>query len=124
MENFTFDEYKNAKEELEKTILKCEIILPKFKLGTSQHTLLINRINALTLCKDLIDKKISINEGLEQVYSIKFIEHAINPIESIIHKCKKAQSKYEVGSTYYNRYIKMINTMYVCKSLIENEMKK
>ncbi len=124
MENFTFDEYKNAKEELEKTIIKCEVMFPKFKLGTSQHTLLINRINALTLCKDLIDKKISNNEELDQVYSIKDIDQSINPIESIIHKCKKAQSKYEIGSTHYNRYIKMINTMYVCKSLIENEMKK
>lgn len=123
MEKFTFEEYKNAKDEIEKTIKKCEVMLPKFKLGTSQHALLVNRINALTLSKDLIDNKISNQEILKQDYSIKEIEQSINPIESIIHKCKKAQSKYEVGSIQYNRYINMINTMNICKSLIEYRMK-
>lgn len=49
------------KEELEKaisllssTIGKCEKIQPKFPVGTSQHSLLKNRIKALYISKTLL----------------------------------------------------------------------
>lgn len=124
MENFTLEEYNYSKIEIEKIIRKCEGILPKFKIGTSQHSLLVNRINALSVCKDLIDKKFTINQILTQDYTVEEIKQSLAPIESIIHKCNKAQSKYEVGTLQYNRYIKMIQSMNICKSLIENELSK
>jgi len=122
MENFTLEEYNNAKNEVERTIKKCELILPKFKIGTSQHTLLVNRIKALKICNDLIVKEILTNQIIKLNYTVEEIKQSLSPIESIIHKCNKAQSKYVVGSTQYNRYINMINTMNICKSLIENEL--
>jgi len=123
MENFTLEEYDYAKNEIKRTIKKCEFILPKFKIGVSQHTLLVNRIIALKICKDLIDKEISINQIIILDYAVEDIKQALIPIESIIYKCNKAQSKYEVGSIQYNRYINMILTMNICKSLIEYNMK-
>jgi len=119
MENFTSEEYKSSKSEVEKIIKKCELILPKFNIGTSQHTLLVNRIKALKICNDFIAKEISNNQIIELNYTVEEIKQSLSPIESIIHKCNKAQSKYEIGSTQYNRYINMINTMNICKSLIE-----
>jgi predicted DNA-binding protein YlxM (UPF0122 family) len=119
MVNYTLEEYIIAKNEVEKTIRKCELILPKFKVGTSQYTLLVNRINALEFGRDLIDRKIMNKEIRKNDYSFKEIEQSLNPVKSIIHKCKKAQSKYEVGTTQYNRYISMIQTMSICESLIE-----
>ena len=122
MLNFTHEEYKNSKIEIEKIVKKCEEILPKFKVGTSQHTLLVNRINALKICNDLLEMETTTNQVMKHDFSIEEIKQSLAPIESIIHKCKKAQSKYEIGSTQYNRYINMIQTMNICKSLIENEL--
>jgi len=41
------------------TISKCEKFQPKFAVGTSQHTLLKNRIKALYISKSLITGEIS-----------------------------------------------------------------
>lgn len=95
--------------------------MPKFQLGTSQHTLLINRINALNISKCLIEKELS-QTSLTLQYSRKELEDALRPIESIIHKCKKAQSKYELSSNQYKRYSPLIESMEISKTLIEREL--
>ncbi|NTW90739.1 MAG: hypothetical protein HGA35_02200 [Erysipelotrichaceae bacterium] len=120
MSNLTSD-YIQSKKEVENTIVKCERILPKFKIGTSQHTLLINRINALNISKHLIEKELS-QSIISLQFSKKELEDALKPIESIIHKCKKAQSKYELSSNQYKRYSPLIDSMEVCKTLIEREL--
>lgn len=120
MSKLTSD-YIQSKNEVDNTIVKCERILPKFQIGTSQHTLLINRINALSVSQFLIEKELS-QSRLESHFSRKELEDALKPIESIIHKCKKAQSKYELSSNQYKRYIPLIDSMEVCKSLIEREL--
>ncbi len=84
MINLTINAYTQSKNEIENTIIKCEKILPKFQLGTSQHTLLINRINALNISKYLIEKELS-QTSLTLQYSRKELEDALRPIESIIH---------------------------------------
>lgn len=121
MINLTINAYIQSKNEIENTIIKCEKILPKFQLGTSQHTLLINRINALNISKCLIEKELS-QTSLTLQYSRKELEDALRPIESIIHKCKKAQSKYELSSNQYKRYSPLIESMEISKTLIEREL--
>jgi len=120
MSNLTSD-YIQSKNEVENTIVKCERILPKFQIGTSQHTLLINRINALKISKHLIEKELS-QSIISLQFSKKELEDALKPIESIIHKCKKAQSKYELSSNQYKRYSPLKDSMEVCKTLIEREL--
>lgn len=121
MINLTINAYTQSKNEIENIIIKCEKILPKFQLGTSQHTLLINRINALNISKYLIEKELS-QTSLTLQYSRKELEDALRPIESIIHKCKKAQSKYELSSNQYKRYSPLIESMEISKTLIEREL--
>jgi hypothetical protein len=121
MNELTIDKYIHSRNEIDKTCIKCEKILPKFQVGTSQHTLLINRINALSVSQFLIEKELS--QSSQTVHlSRNELEDALKPIESIIHKCKKAQSKYELSSNQYKRYIPLIDSMEVCKSLIEREL--
>ena len=94
MNELTIDKYIHSRNEIDKTRIKCEKILPKFQVGTSQHTLLINRINALNVSQFLIERELS--QSSQTVHlSRNELEDALKPIESIIHKCKKAQSKYE-----------------------------
>jgi hypothetical protein len=113
------------KEELEKaiillssTITKCEKMQPKFSEGTSQHSLLKNRIKALNISMELL----TCEKTLE--YTIKDLNDALPPVLSIINKTTKAQSKYENGSTQFNRFEPIIQAMLISKSFIEGEINR
>lgn len=54
MNIYTKNELEYALLIVSSTISKCEKIQPKFIEGTSQHTLLKNRIKALYISKSLI----------------------------------------------------------------------
>ena len=80
-----------------------EKFLPKFPEGTSQHSLLKNRIRALQTARDLIS-----GEGRP---SREELEFALPRIESMIHKMSKARDKYEPGSRNYKRFDPMVQAM-------------
>lgn len=117
MNVITPEERQQALKGIDSTISKCEKIQPKFKEGTSQHTLLRNRIKALKIAKSLVEA-----DGQVQVYTMEDLEQALPPIVSIIHKTEKAQSKYEEGNVYYKRFAPLIAVMYVSKALVEKEI--
>ena len=98
---------------------RCENAQTKFREGTSQHTLLKNRIRALYLSKELVEAELLRRGGQLSAASCEeagkcetpdscvilgegsFMEElksAVPPIVSIISKCEKAQSKYEKGT--------------------------
>ncbi|WP_288060018.1 hypothetical protein [Thomasclavelia cocleata] len=104
-------------KEINSIIKRCKNAQQKFNEGTSQNTLLKNRINALCVSKSLIEKN-------KDKYLKKDYEEALLPIMSIINKCQKAQGKYAKDTCQYNQYIKMIKTMNISKELIEEELLK
>lgn len=97
-------------------ILRCDRMVPKFALGTSQHTLLKNRIGALTISQALLGGR-TVAE-----YTDEALAAALEPLASIIRKCEKARSKYQSGSGQYNRYGGTIRAMELSQALIENEL--
>ena len=116
----------NTKEELEKVlhivtsvINRCEKAQLKFVEGTSQHTLLKNRIKALYISKSLLT-----DENVANKYTKEDLIEALSPITSIISKCEKAQLKFAEGTSHYTRFNNMIKAMYISKSLITNEINK
>ena len=80
-----------------------EKFLPKFPEGTSQHSLLKNRIRALQTARELIS-----GEGRP---SREELEFALPRIESMIHKMSKARDKYEPGSRNYKRFDPKVQAM-------------
>ena len=80
-----------------------EKFLPKFPEGTSQHSLLKNRIRALQTARELIS-----GEGRP---SREELEFALPKIESMIHKISKARDKYEPGSRNYKRFDPTVQAM-------------
>lgn len=58
MKQYTEPELREAKRALESTLSKCEKALPKLAAGTSQHTLLTRRIDALRIALDLINREL------------------------------------------------------------------
>lgn len=59
MDNYTDEELTEALQVVSSTISKCEKIQPKFAEGTSQHTLLKNRVKAMYISKSLITDEVS-----------------------------------------------------------------
>ena len=95
---------------IDHTIELEEKFLPKFPEGTSQHSLLRNRIQALQTARDLISR-----EGQPTREDLEF---ALPRIESIIHKMSKARDKYEPGSRNYKRFDPTVQAMEQVKAAI------
>ena len=145
-----------SKAELTETLFviasivgRCENAQTKFREGTSQHTLLKNRIRALYLSKELIETELlRMGEQLSAVRCeemgkceetgkyealdnceilgesslMEELKLTVPPIVSIISKCEKAQSKYEKGTAQFRRYEKIIHAMKVSKTLLEDRL--
>ena len=62
MDKFSKEELEEALRAIASTISKCEKIQPKLKPGTSQHTLLIRRIKALSIASVLIERELRNNK--------------------------------------------------------------
>lgn len=145
-----------SKEDLTETLFviasivgRCENAQTKFREGTSQHTLLKNRIRALYLSKELVETELwRMGERLSAVSCeetgkcevtgkyealdnceilgegslMEELKSTVPPIVSIISKCEKAQSKYEKGTAQFRRYEKIIHAMKVSKTLLEDRL--
>lgn len=118
MGKFTGEELEKALQVVSSTIDKCEKIHPKFAEGTSQYTLLKNRIKALYISKALIE------DGNIGKYKKEELLEALSPVSSIINKCEKGQKKFIQGTSHYNRFENIIKAMYISKSLITDEISK
>lgn len=119
MEKYSQQELAATLRFISSTITNCEKMQLKFSEGTSQHSLLKNRIKALYISKALIE-----NNNNKSKYSKLELEKALPPVASIISKTEKAQSKYEEGSPQYRRMAPIISAMYISKAFIENELLK
>ena len=117
MDKYTSGELEDARKIVSSAISRCEKSQPKFAEGTSQSTLLKNRIKALYISKALIE-----NEDTHDKYSKNDLEKAIAPVASIISKCQKAQVKFKEGTQNHTRFKNMIKAMTVSKTLIEEEI--
>ncbi|MEG0153201.1 MAG: hypothetical protein RSD26_12155 [Cellulosilyticaceae bacterium] len=119
MDKYTKEELAEALRVVSSSINNCEKIHPKFAEGTSQYTLLKNRIKALYISKSLITNDVDIDK-----YTKKDLIESLRPVSSIISKCEKAQLKFAEGTSYHTRFKNIINAMYISKSLITDEIKK
>jgi hypothetical protein len=119
MDKYTREELEEALQIVSSVISRCEKIQPKFVEGTSQHTLLKNRIEALYISKSLIT-----DESVVDIYTKKELIESLRPVSSIISKCEKAQLKFAEGTSHHTRFKNMIKAMYISKSLITDEIDK
>ena len=119
MEKYKREQLDEALQVVSSTIINCEKIQPKFYEGSSQHTLLKNRIKALYISKLLLT-----DQSIMDKYTKEELIEALPPISSIISKCEKGQLKFKEGTAHYTRFNKIIKAMYISKSLIINEISK
>ncbi|WP_088225544.1 hypothetical protein [Desulfosporosinus sp. FKB] len=119
MVEYSRQELLGAHQVVSSTISKCEKIRPKFAEGTSQHTLLKNRIKAMYISKALITEDREI-----EIYSKEELIDALRPIVSVISKCEAGQKKHEMEALQYKRFQKIIDAMNIAKTLITDEIGK
>lgn len=119
MNEYTPEELTEALRVVVSSIHNCEKIHPKFAAGTSQHSLLKNRLKALYISKSLI-----VGEDNLTDYAKDELLGALPPITSIISKCEKAQLKFVEGTSHYTRFERILKAMYISKSLITEEISK
>ena len=119
MDEYTREELVEALRVVSSTISKCEKMQLKFLEGTSQHTLLKNRIKAMYISKSLIT-----DEDVMDKYTKEELIKALPPVSSIISKCEKAQLKFVEGTAHHTRLNNIIKAMYISKSLITDEISK
>jgi len=117
MNEYTIEELGEALQVVASTISNCEKMQLKFAEGTSQHTLLKNRIKALYISKALIT-----DEGITSKYTKEELTEALPSVSSIISKSEKAQLKFAEGTSHHTRLKKIIKAMYISKALIEDEI--
>lgn len=101
---------KTVLEIIDHTIELEARFLPKFAAGTSQHSLLKNRIQSLYTARKLLFG--------ESVPTKEELEFALPRIESIIHKMRKARDKYEPNNRNYNRFDPTVRAMEEVKAAI------
>ncbi len=113
------NEISDALKIISSTISKCEKMLAKFSTGTSQNTLLQNRLQAMYISKELI-----LAETHSKQYSREDYANALKSVDSILNKCKAAQRKHAIETPVFKRLQKIINSMNIAKMLIEEEVNK
>lgn len=91
----------------------------KFSVGTSQHTLQVNRINALNIAFALVKNEA---EGEKAVYTKAELEKAVAPIESLLGKSQKARQKLKQGSWQYVMLSENIAALDIALPLIKKEL--
>lgn len=91
---------------LEATRRNCQQMVGKFPEGSSQHSLLRNRIQALLVAETALQSEVS-----SLPLSPEELTEALPPLYSIIRKCRKGQEKHEVESATYQRLQGIIETM-------------
>lgn len=100
-------------------IANCEKAQLKFAKGTSQHSLLRNRLKALRISEGLIT-----NATIASKFTKKELADALRPIISIISKCEKVQTKRAASGSQHARLENIIQAMHLAENLIADELGK
>lgn len=113
MKEITQEDDAAAVQTINSLIARCERIFPQFADGTSQHTLLVNRLSALRVGQALMTR------SDEVPLSRKELEAARAPLASILHKCERAITKHAPGSVTYTKLEEQMRAMRVALARIE-----
>lgn len=112
MNKFTNKQIEDTLNVINSSIINCERIQPKLKEGSPQLSLNKNRIKALYISKALITNQI-------HDYKKEELPEAAAQITSIINKSKSGISHANEGSGTYTRFRKIIDSMTIALSFIE-----
>ena len=92
MSEFERQERMKSLQAIEDMLKRSEMAKEKFLLGTSQHSLLVNRIHALKIASSLLSCEIT-GADIASLYTKEELAFAQVPLTSLVSKCEKVRSK-------------------------------
>lgn len=117
MEVYNEKQISDTLKIIDSSIVNCEKIQPKLKVGSPQLSLSKNRIKALYISKALIT-------DLDHGYTKEELEKALIQITSIKNKSTTGINNAKKGTGTYTRFNNLINAMNVIIDYINNELTK
>ncbi len=121
MNEDTISKLEDAIKIIESLIENSLKVQGKFKEGTSQFSLLRNRVKALKISLALINKWLGKDNDFD-CYNKDDLISALSPINSTIKKCEVIKEKAKEGSSLATRSKKILSALYIARSLIKNEL--
>ncbi|WP_066716271.1 hypothetical protein [Clostridium sp. Marseille-P299] len=117
MEDSKNKEMEDALSAISSMIEKSEKAQQKFAKGTSQYTLLRNRRKALYIASSLIAKELK-NKDVVAIFTKEDFHGALAPINSLISKSEKAQTKLADNTWQYRMLAANLKALYLALPLL------
>lgn len=114
MDNIPQTDREAALQAIASMIDRSEKSQAKTVQGTSQHTLLQNRIKALRIAAALIENSNALN-----TFTTKDLQNAQAPIASLISKSEKAQTKLTPGTWQHAMLAQNLKALYIATPLFQ-----
>ena len=93
----------------------CVQVLPKFLTDSSQYSLLINRIEALNIAKEVL-----LNDNNHIKYSKEQLTISLEQITTLLTKSEKAIVRFKPGHPAHIQLTKTIQVLKLAESKIKN----
>lgn len=107
-----------AAEAIADMIKRSKDAQAKFREGTAQYTLQVNRIKALEVAQALIHERLGESDPLPFVQDQ--LEDAIVPLRSLLSKSEKVLTKLKEGTWQYNMLEKNIAALHTALPLVQD----
>ena len=114
------EDMEEALQAIASMIDRSEKSQKKFAQGTSQHTLLKNRIKALNIASSLITKKLAESDVADN-FSEEDLQRTLAPIASLISKSEKAQQKLTQGTWQHSMLDGNLKALHMALPLLTEE---
>ncbi len=117
MSNYTKTDMEEARLAIASMICRTEEAKAKFAQGTSQNTLLSNRLKALGIASACVGKELEESNDID-FYGKEDFERALAPITSLISKSEKALSKVAQGTWQHTMLSSNLKALYIASPLL------
>lgn len=112
---FLAQDTEDALQAIASMIVRSAKMQVKFAQGTSQYTLLNNRIKALHVALSLINDEAG-------KYTREDLQNAVAPLASLISKSEKAQKKVAADTWQHTMLEKNLNALYLASPLLQKAL--
>jgi len=120
MDDFTKKDIAEALQAIASMIDRSEKSQKKFAQGTSQHTLLKNRIKALNIASSLITRKLTESDVADN-FPEEDLQKALASIASLISKSEKTQQKLTQGTWQHTMLDGNLKALHIALLLLTEE---
>ena len=112
------DELQAALRPIESLISKSEKAQQKLALGTWQHTMLRDNLQALHIASALLNKETDKTHSCAR----GDLKEALRTFASMINKTQKAQAKFPPGTSQHTLLQNRLKALLISQALIKSEL--